>query len=145
MSERESEEPAETASLLSGLGGVLAALRTLVTDVAELAALETRLAGHALALMIALGAAAALFLVTAWLLVVAVAVGWLVRLGLTWEAATLIMAGVQVGLAVLMVVLGRRASRHLLFEGTRGALFRGAGDESDEPPDPVPEGTGQER
>lgn len=102
---------------------LLSAWRWLFTDVIELAALETRLAGQALVWMIGLGVAAALLAVTAWLLLVGMLIYWLAYHGLGWQGAMLAMAAVQMLLAAVLIVMVRRAGRHLTFSGTRGVFY----------------------
>ncbi len=131
-----SEDQTQSAGLTEGLRALVSAWRRLATDIVELAALETRLAGHALVLMVGLGIAAALLLVTAWLLLVAMLTHWLAHHGLGWQGAMFLVAALQVLVAVILIVLLRRASRRLLFPGTRGA-FAESEDESIDTSDPV--------
>ncbi|MGA7799663.1 MAG: phage holin family protein [Gammaproteobacteria bacterium] len=139
-----SEEQEQSAGLGEGIRALVSGWRRLTTDVIELAALETRLAGHALVLMIGLGVAAALLLVTAWLLLVAMLIYWLAHHGLGWQGAMFAVATLQVVVAVVLIVMLRRASRHLLFAGTRGVFYESE-DEPVETGDPVPAPESTER
>ncbi|HKJ08069.1 MAG TPA: hypothetical protein VKA76_03180 [Gammaproteobacteria bacterium] len=139
-----SEDRTQSAGLSEGIRALVSAWRQLAGDIVELAALEARLAGHALVLMVGLGLAAALLLVTAWLLLVAMLTHWLAYHGLGWQGALFLVAALQVTVAVILVVLLRRASRRLLFTGTRGA-FSESEDESVDTSDPVPAPEGGER
>ncbi len=117
-------------SLSAAVLGLVRSLAGVLGAALHLAALETRLAGLSLAAMLALAVAGALLLATAWLLTVAAVAVFLVRLGLAWELALLLAAGLNVALALPMITAIRRLSRNLLFSATRGQLHPEA------PPEP---------
>ncbi len=99
--------------------GVLAAIGTVVRDGLTLAALEARRAGVGLAVMVALGVAAGLLLVTVWLLLVAAAVLGLGRAGVPAPLALLAVAALNLAMAGLLAFVVVRLSRRLLFNATR--------------------------
>lgn len=95
-----------------------------ISNFFEIVALETRLAGRTAALMVAVAVAATLLFVTAWGLLIAAAVGALMRLDFALDAALLLMATVSVAVAVVLALVVRAMSRHLTFRATRRALQR---------------------
>jgi hypothetical protein len=107
------------------VGGVLAALGAVVRDGLTLAALEARRAGVGLAVMVALGVAAGLLLVTVWLLLAAAAVLGLDRVGVPASLALLAVAALNLAGAGLLAFVVVRLSRRLLFSATRRQLGGG--------------------
>ncbi len=110
-----------------GLGALASAgiqsVRQLATDFLDLVAMESRLAGLALAVTAGLGAAAALLLTTAWLLLIAAGVRALVAAtGLSLDVALLLVAGINVIIAGTLIALIPRIARHLAFNATRRML-----------------------
>lgn len=83
--------------LLAGVNAVWDELRTTVHQRLRLATLELRLAGLTLAQLLVMAVAVALLAVTAWLGLVAAAVGGLVAAGLHWALA--VALGVVLNLA----------------------------------------------
>ena len=87
------------ASLSAALRSVYHEASALVHDHLRLAALEARRAVRDLVLMIALGIAGALLVITAWLALVAAIVAWAVDRGASWPAAFLVAAVISVAIA----------------------------------------------
>lgn len=108
---------------LAALQALLATGSALGRDYLDLLAVEGRLAGRSLVLMLALGIALGLLLVAAWIFFTLAAsallvdIGWINR----WQAL-LAVAIAHVGLALLAWVVVRRLSGNLVFSGLRSAL-----------------------
>jgi hypothetical protein len=92
--------------------------RTLVADYALLAILDARMAAVRFGWMIGTGLIAAVLVVTAWLALVAAAAVWLAGTGMSWIAALVIGAAVNVGVAVALVVWIRGRATELPFGAT---------------------------
>jgi hypothetical protein len=80
---------------------------------------DFRRAGLTLMWLTALGAFAALLMITAWLALMAAMVLWLVSLGIAWAVAVATVAGVNVLAAVVAIFICYRLSRNLLLPITR--------------------------
>jgi hypothetical protein len=111
-----------TQGIVDELSGAVAGARNLLSDVLDLAALETRRAGLALALMLACGAIGAILVVAAWLGLMAALALWAVSLGVSWQAAVAAAACANLALAAALFSLCARLSRDLLFAATRRQL-----------------------
>lgn len=120
------DRPEAADSLIASLTALARTLLGLITETAHLAALEARLAGLSLAVMVAAGIALGITGVSVWLALVAAGAVLLVRLGLAWEAALLLVAlfnlALALGLLKAIVVL----SRNLTFRATRRQLLPGS-------------------
>lgn len=111
---------------VSGLAlTAFSALRDWVTDSLEVAALESRLAGYALAAISAVTVAATLLVLTAWGLLIAAAVAALVQAGMQLWLALLIVAGINLVAAALLIALVPRISKRLTFQSTRNIFRKG--------------------
>jgi len=109
---------------ISGLAvTAFATLREWVADSLEVAALESRLAGFALAAMSAIAIAATILLLTAWGLVIAAVVAALLQAGMQLWLALLAVAGVNAVVAAVLIALVPRIGKRLTFESTRN-IFR---------------------
>ncbi len=111
--------PEDGAGADPDVKGVLAAFGAVVRDGLTLAALEARRAGVGLAVMVALGVAAGLLLVTVWLLLAAAAVLGLDHAGVPAPLALLAVAALNLAGAGLLAFVVVRLSRRLLFSATR--------------------------
>ena len=101
------------------------ALREWVTDSLEIAALESRLAGFALAAISGVVVAATVLLLTAWGLLIAAGVVALTRAGMSLSVALLIVAGVNIALAAALIALVPRISKRITFQSTRNLFHKG--------------------
>lgn len=117
------EAPALPADgIFGGIAGAFNSARRVVGDLLRLFSLEVRRAGLTLVWMLALGAAAALLMVTAWLGLMGALALWAVSLGLTWVNALLGLALINLITAALVVYFLISLSRNLLFPATRRQL-----------------------
>src|SRR6185295_1163621 len=116
--------------VLAELTGTLAAARAAATRFLDLASLEARRAGLALVWMIALGLAAAICAISAWLGLMAAFVLWAVSLGHSPLAAVLVLAVLNLAAGAALVYGCVGMSRGLLFPATRRRI---AGAPSDPP------------
>jgi hypothetical protein len=129
--EQEADHPADPKApetqALEALGGLLGKSADLVRDYLDLLSIEGRLAGRSLVLMLALGIAVALFLVSGWLLLSLAASAWLIEHEwLTIWQAILASALAQALMGLLAWLVIRRLSNNLGFDGFRAALQKPA-------------------
>ncbi len=117
--EAQAAAPEDGADADPDVKGVLTAFGAVIRDGLTLAALEARRAGVGLAVMVALGVAAGLLLVTVWLLLAAAAVLGLDRAGVPAPLALLAVAALNLAGAGLLAFVVVRLSRRLLFSATR--------------------------
>ncbi len=122
------EQP-KSADTVPGEPGVLDQLLGLgqellgrVHDHLNLAALETRLAGRSLVVMMAAGVMVAVLLISAWLGLLAAAILWLVGLGVALSLAMIVAVAANLVAAAMLVGLIRRQSHHLRFPATLRSL-----------------------
>ena len=92
--------------------------RQLAADYALLAVLDARMAAVRYGWVIAAGLVAAVLLVTAWLALVVAGAVWLIGTGMSWAAALLLGAAVNVAAAVALVMWIRGAATELPFAAT---------------------------
>lgn len=97
-------------------------LRGLAHDHLQLAALEMQRAGKSLVNMVIYAVAAAILLVSAWLVLVAAGVLWFIDSGLNGGLALLFAAVLNIAAAFLLFALIRRCSRYLRFPATVRSL-----------------------
>lgn len=110
---------------LDALSGTFTSWRAAISSFFDLLALEAHRAGVALLWIVALGAAAALFGVSAWLgLMAALAIG-AVALGCPLEYAVAALALLNLAGCVLLIRYCIFLSRSLLFPATRRQLAGG--------------------
>lgn len=106
---------------LTGLAlAAFAALREFAASSLEIVALESRLAGSALATIAGLAVAAVLLALTAWGLGIAAVVAALIQSDISLWAALAIVAGINIALAAVLVAFMPRLARRLGFQSTRG-------------------------
>lgn len=125
-------------SLFAQLQELLHELPGLVSDRVELASLELRRAGLALARMVVLVVAAAILGVTAWLALWAVLVGLLVQAGMHWAVALLIAIAVNAGVAAWAVQRARGMAGLLGLPATRRHLTVSPSTTPPDGPPPAP-------
>jgi hypothetical protein len=117
---RASTATSKREELLSGAVSELQkGVMALADDWLGLIAVEVRLAGISLSLMLALALCGAVFGVAAWLSLTSAGALWMVNQGVGWEMVLLGLAGINAVLALSMVVPVRHLSRNLLFQITR--------------------------
>lgn len=102
--------------------GLLQALPALVSDRVELLSLELRRAGDALATITLLVVAATILGMTAWFGLWALLVGVLIAAGVQSMPALLLAIGVNLGVALLALLLARSKVRLLGLPATRRHL-----------------------
>ena len=114
--------PPPTDGIFGGIANAFNSLRRVFSDLFRLFSLEVRRAGLTLMWMVALGAMAAILIVTAWLgLMVALAL-WAVSLGVTWTSAIVAISLVNLLAAAASLFVCVTMSRNLLFPATRRQL-----------------------
>lgn len=110
---------APTQGVLGELTGTLASARAALSHFLDLVSLEARRAGLALAWMIALGLAAAVCAITAWIGIMAALAMWAVSLGLHPVGAVVLVAGLNLAACAALAFRCIGMSRDLLFPATR--------------------------
>lgn len=117
---------------LAALRELLGTGADLAGDYLELLAVEGRLAGRSLVLMLALAIALALLLVATWLFLGLAMSAWLIDTGVlsTWQAL-LAVALTHLAMALLAWLSVRRLSNNLVFGGLRAALRRQSDNEGE--------------
>ena len=108
-----------TPGVLEELTGTLASARAALSHFLDLVSLEARRAGLALAWMIALGLAAAVCAISAWIGIMAALAMWTVSLGLHPVGAVILLAGLNLALCAGLAFRCIGMSRDLLFPATR--------------------------
>ncbi len=121
-----SKEYAEAISPTHGIFGGIAnafnSVRQVCSDLFQLFSLEVRRAGLTLMWMVALGALAAMLIITAWLGLMGALAWWAVSLGWTWVGAMVAIALANLVTAVIVTFSCVMMSRNLLFPATRRQL-----------------------
>src|SRR5260221_5069945 len=125
--------PNATGGTQPNVSGLLADARSLwreVTSLAHdhiaLAALEARLAGRSLVVMVVAGVLVAVLLVSAWLGLLGAAVLWLVSAGLPASGALLLAVAANLVLVVILWAVIHRQSRNLQFPRSVRSLQPGS-------------------
>lgn len=117
----EPRQRAETGVI--GLAGtIVRSARDVVANTLEVAALESRLAGIALAAMAAAGFGALMLVLTAWGLLVAAGVSGLIQAGMSVALALLLAAFASLLVAGVLVLMLPWLARRLAFPATRRVL-----------------------
>jgi hypothetical protein len=107
--------------IVQELSGALAGARGMVSDLVDLFGLEAQRAVVALILIVACGAASALLVVVAWIVLMAtLAMGSAAHIG--WEPALGAVAAATLIAAAALFWVGVRATRTLTFPATRRQL-----------------------
>lgn len=125
--ESASGDPVRSVGVLADAGSLWDEVWELVCDQLSLAALETRWAGENLVAMIVTGVMMAVLLVSAWLGVVAAGIMVLVGTGVSPYLAILIGVGANALVALILHVVVRRKSRHLLWAASIRSLDSASG------------------
>ena len=117
--------PADTApeespaTLLGAVDEWLLALRTAFARAIDITVLEARLAALNFTLILIVAVATGLLLAMAWIALFAAIVAWFHQLGLSWPAALLLMAALNLTLAAIGGFAIYRMSNNLLFKALR--------------------------
>ena len=101
-------------------------VRALVEDHALLAVLEVQRAGVSLVKIIIAGIVISILVVSAWMGLVAAAIGWAVGAGVNWALAVLVAALVNIALAVGIAFWAKKQVPDLLFSATLRQLRKDA-------------------
>lgn len=119
---REEAVPSPTDGLFGEIAKTFNSVRRVAFDTFQLVSVEVRRAGVTLMWMVALGATAAILVVTAWLSLVGALALWVVSLGVPWAVALLAISLVNLLVAAAGVFACIAMSRDLLFPATRRQL-----------------------
>lgn len=117
-----SEADTNQESLTETLSALQTAFAASVDKSLRLLLLESRMAALSLSTMLFLAVVAALLITSAWMFILAATALWLVGLGLVWELALLLSAGINILLIFPLMHSIRRLSRRLLFNASRRRL-----------------------
>ena len=112
------------ASVSSLIATIVRSARDVVVHALEVAALESRLAGLALASIVGTVFGILVLALSAWGLLLAAGVSWLTTTGISVPASLLIAAGANVLVAALLALLVPRLARRLMFSATRRVIGR---------------------
>ena len=132
-SKSESETKAEDTqlTLIVALQQWLHALRIVLGRAIDITVLETRLAALNFVLIVVVAVASGLLLATAWIAFFAAIVAVFHELGLSWSAALLLMAAINLVLAVAGGYAIYRMSNNLLFKAIRKFIVYGEEEDGD--------------
>jgi hypothetical protein len=116
------DTPRAATGLLGTIAGAFTSARQVLGNFVELVTLEARRAGLALTWMVALGAIAAMLVVTAWLGFMVAFALWLISQGMTPAGAIALVALANLLVAIAVGFACFMLSRNLLFPATRRQL-----------------------
>lgn len=120
LSDQESPAPEQTnPTLLAAVQQWLQSLRVVVARAIDITILEARLAALNFVLILIIAVASGLLLATAWIAFFGAVVAWFHELGLSWSAALLLMAAINLVLAIVGGFAIYRMSNNLLFKAIR--------------------------
>jgi hypothetical protein len=108
-----------TPSLIAAAEEWLLSLRIAVARAIDITVLEARLAALNFALIAIVAVGSGLLLASAWIALFAAIVAWFHQLGLSWPAAFLLMAGINLVLAIVGGYTIYRMSNNMLFKAIR--------------------------
>ncbi len=112
-------EKGQSLELSNSITSIMRHTLNLSARVLELAALEVRLAGFSLALIIGAGIGIVLLLVTTWLLLMSSIALAMITAGYSWGASLLILACINLLAMVPLLYAIKALSRNLFFKFTR--------------------------
>ena len=115
---------AAPSTLLGYVRGLLRETRELARDHLELAALEAQRASATLTRMLVAAVVISVLVVSAWLAVVAGGIVWATESGVSWPAALLLGAGINLVVAGLLIWYIHSHVGELVFEATLRQLRR---------------------
>ncbi|HEY3698673.1 MAG TPA: hypothetical protein VGK97_05025 [Spongiibacteraceae bacterium] len=120
LPDQESTAPEQTnPTLLAAVQQWLQSLRVVVARAIDITVLEARLAALNFVLILIIAVASGLLLATAWIAFFGAVVAWFHELGLSWSAALLSMAAINLVLAIVGGFTIYRMSNNLLFKAIR--------------------------
>jgi len=114
--------PPPTDGIFGGIANAFTSVRRVFSDLFRLFSLEVRRAGLTLMWMVALGALAAMLIVTAWLGLMGALALWAVSLGSTWISAIVVISLANLLAAATSLFVCVTKSRDLLFPATQRQL-----------------------
>ena len=114
--------PPATDGIIGGVADAFYSVRRVFSDLFRLFSLEVRRAGLTFVWMVALGAMAAMLIVTAWLGFMGALALWAVSLGWTWVGTMVAIALANLVSAAIALFSCLAISRNLLFPATRRQL-----------------------
>lgn len=114
-------------SLLDSVQQWLHTLRIIVARAIDISVLEARLAALNFVLILIIAVASGLLLATAWIALFAAVVAFFHELGLSWSMALLLMAAINLLLAISGGYAIYRMSNNLLFKAVRKFILYGEG------------------
>lgn len=114
--------PPPTDGIVGGIANAFNSVRRVFSDLFRLFSLEVRRAGLTLMWMVALGALAAMLVVTAWLGLMGALALWAVSLGWTWISVMVAIALANLVAAAVVIFSCVTVSRNLLFPATQRQL-----------------------
>ncbi len=109
----------EPPTLIGAVEEWILSLRIALARAVDLTVLETRLAALNFSLVLIVAIGSGLLLATAWIAFFAAIVAWFHVLGLSWPAAMLLMAAINLALAVIGGFAIYRMSNNMLFKAIR--------------------------
>lgn len=107
------------ATLLDAIEDWLISLRVAIARAVDITVLEARLAALNFALIVIVAVGSGLLLATAWIALFAAIVAWFHELGLSWSAALLLMAVINLVLAAAGGYAIYRMSNNMLLKAIR--------------------------
>lgn len=110
--------PPATDGIIGGVADAFNSVRRVFSDLFRLFSLEVRRAGLTFVWMVALGAMAAMLIVTAWLGLMGALALWAVSLGWTWAGTMVAIALANLVSAAIALFSCLVISRNLLFPAT---------------------------
>ncbi len=114
--------PPPDDGIFGGIANTFNSVRRAGADLFLLFSLEVRRAGLTLTWMVALGALAAMLIITAWLGLMGALALWAVSLGWAWASAIVAIAAANLVTAAIVVSSCVILSRNLLFPAIRRQL-----------------------
>lgn len=118
-------------ALFAALQQWATALRSVVARAISITVLEARLAALNFVLILVVAIASGLLLASAWIALFAAVVAWFHQLGLSWPMAFLLMAGINLTLAVAGGFAIYRMSNNLVFRAIRRFILDLEADDDD--------------
>lgn len=109
----------ETITLLGAVNEWLSTLRVAIARAVDITVLEARLAALNFSLILIVAVGSGLLLASAWIAFFGAIVAWFHELGLSWSAALLLMAAINLVLAIIGGYTIYRMSNNMLFKAIR--------------------------
>ena len=119
------QSPVPKPGMFDELASALASARAVFSNFLDLVAIEARRATHALVWIIALAVVAGVCIVAAWLALMLALAMVAIALGIPPVAAVVAVAALNIALAALLISVGLRKGRDLLFAASRRQIAGG--------------------